>query len=296
MKKLLGVSLLGLGMLAISQNSLFADSSEYLSSFNNIKVESDAIELKISRGEEFYIDIEVPKKEGKFSYEVKNDTLYIEHEFPFNKKYFSWFAGSSDNYIYNVEIFIPEDVDLNEIDIEANIGAVGIYDLSIDTLKINSTMSAVELEENVLKNIDIDTTMGAVKIVGTLNGTTNIDTTMGAISISGNLYGYTNIDTNMGAVDIVGNLNGSTDIDTTMGAISIAGNLNGDTNIDANMGAIIIETPQSEHEFNYTLKSSTPAILLNNQSLGTSYQTKDTNLSSNLNISVTLGSIEIYTK
>ncbi|OON95478.1 MAG: hypothetical protein ATN36_08250 [Epulopiscium sp. Nele67-Bin005] len=293
------LALVTLGVLLIFglfKYFVFSGKVEPISPFRNIEIEADAIALKISRGDKFHLDIERDKDDNILSYEVLDDTLYIDHEVA-SKKFFSWFGSDAETYVYNIEIFIPEETDLGDINIIArNVATIEIDDVLTNQLNITTHIGAIEFKGEVISDTNITTNIGAVVIEGTLNGTTNIDTEMATIEITGEVNGETTLNSNKGTILINGSIDGQTDINNILGAVEITGKLSGDMNINTEFGAILIDTPQNRYDLDYHLSSLIPAIYLNETSVGTSYNTFDAEAIATLNINVEKGSIEISTK
>lgn len=172
-----------------------------IDAFENLEIDISKSDVEIKQGDAFALFIEGIDEED-YQINQDNKTLQIKQDT------FSLFNMSIGFNIDHSKIIlmIPENVELEDITIDASAGDITIYDIECFGLSVDSSMGDIELK-NVFVNGDttIDQDLGDIHFTGRLQGDSTFDSSMGDVEIkiqdSDEEYTYA-CDTSLGDVDI----------------------------------------------------------------------------------------------
>ena len=165
-------------------------------------------------------DFKVETNNSKITYTNKNGSIKIK------EKDRNWFNNTSDRES-SLIIYIPEDVTLEEADIDAGAGEIHIEKLSTQELYFELGAGAVYIENlTATENAKIDGGVGKTELKSCEINNLKADMGVGEFTLDGKLTGETKIDSGVGAVNI--NLkdsreNYTIDVDRGMGNITLNG-------------------------------------------------------------------------
>lgn len=165
-----------------------------LEAFEKIDIELNAIELDIIPSEAFGIELNYQSPE-KVTYKVENNKLTVKQA---SRNYARSINGSEGQ----ITVYIPSDIQLEEVVIDNGMGDAYIQNREIDVLEFNVGMGEVELENVTVQDLDLDGGMGDVVTKGLTSYKTNISVGMGEVDIEGSLEGNVTIDGGMGSVKL----------------------------------------------------------------------------------------------
>ena len=199
---------------------IFSLSHEIISSINGDKNESELLEEytvisnNINKVESFKIDIsndDIEIKVGeKFEVRTNDPNVKFYHENSKVKiksdKTFSWHINNSSRG--TIVIYLPNDFNISELDLELGAGKIDIDKLSAETLLMNlgaGTMNAKEL--NVYESATINGGAGNININSGTISNLNLKLGAGNATIYSDLTGKNNLTTGVGKLNLELNQN-----------------------------------------------------------------------------------------
>lgn len=189
----------------------------------------------------------------------------------------------------NITITIPDNITLEEVDLDLKAATVTIEELNCDTLDLELAAGDLTIDSINAKEADLDLSTGDITIKQyNITKSASLDCNLGNISLGSRQYAKNNIcnsleaDCSMGDIDIYGKLTGESYLDCSMGNITL--NLVGShANYD------VAHSDISMGDINYTTKDFTKKSN-NSDNLST---TTDTTLYGTLNFSCSMGDIDV---
>ncbi len=213
--------------LAVESSSQIANSS----SDSTFKVSLDcmkSLSLDLDIGNVYFI----PEKDlTEARIEVKNRDDRLETDFSFDP------SGSHFNYkapkgfslnpksfkkLFTLTIYLPEDFEMNNLNIDLDMGNLDLGSLKVKELSAELDMGNLNANDLTANVVDLDLDMGDFKALTLTADTVDIELDMGNLDVTTvNARDFT-ADTDMGDLKI-GLLNGaqSIDLDTDMGSIEL---------------------------------------------------------------------------
>lgn len=192
---ILGVVTSLINVSSTKKDNLESIKEEY-KHINELNIELETTNLEIYRGSEFKIEkfdtkdnIHVIEDRGKITIKERG-------------KHF-WNTSMGGTLVF----YIPDDMELNILDIEMNTGKSVIEDLNINKFSLEVGAGSTSLTN--ITSLDTSITGGAGKIEIKNSNLTNLDmeTGVGSTSIEGKLLGKNRIECGVGSVRL--NLNGN---------------------------------------------------------------------------------------
>ncbi len=143
--------------------------------FDNLEIDLDIGDVTITQGPIFAIYIEECRVcDVKINYEINGDTLELTNKSSrFNKNIMT----------PKVEVMVPET--LKDIDIEVDMGALLIKNISADTLSIDANMNATRIYDSVFNKADISSDVGSIDVKGIFRNLELVNN-LGEIKFEGN--------------------------------------------------------------------------------------------------------------
>lgn len=234
--------------------------SEDLTNVTQEFTDIDKLDIDLSYGE-FVIE----KAEGNsfklvgenvvkgFSCKDKNGELVIDD----NIKIASNFGFNNDDNHPFVTLYIPENADLDKVEIDMGAGYVNVNDLNTEDLSID--LGAGEFEGSKINAKDAKLSVGA---------------------------GHLIID------EFVSD---TVKMDCGTGKMEVYGNVQGDADLDCGIGNIVLSVANSETNYNFDIDCGIGNVSVGDQSIGglASEKTIDNNASSTMKIDCGIGNVEI---
>lgn len=201
---IIGGTIFRFGLFGIPR--LFFDEGEYgsyydtvnLSSFENIKVEADIMEVKIYTGSSFSLEYSASKKSLVPSYEIKGDTITIKQK---QKVRNGVFGINTNNCV--LTLTVPEGTKLKAIDISTNVGNAEINRISAQSINIDSDVGDCTILECKFERTELESNVGDINAKNSELGTVTGSSDVGDVSIINCGFGDLDIESDVGDVDIV---------------------------------------------------------------------------------------------
>lgn len=185
-----------------SQDSVVASFNENFDGVNNLDIKLDVSKLNIKNGDGFRVEVINPTNE--FYCKMNGDTLKIKD----NRKDFTWF-DFSDDVIPEITIYIPEDQNLEKIELEAGVNESYIEKLSANRINIQTGVGKFVADDIVADVFKIDGGAGETKIVSSEVGKLELDAGVGKFAINSEVLEEAKIEAGVGQLII--NLKGDKD-------------------------------------------------------------------------------------
>ncbi|MCI9366381.1 MAG: DUF4097 domain-containing protein [Clostridia bacterium] len=134
---------------------------------------------------------------SKFSSKIINGTLKIYEE-----KIWHW----NNNQAGYITLYIPEDMNLKEIDIDNGAGRVVIDSINVREIDLDHGAGAIEIVNSKFDKADINGGAGKIEIKSSVLNNVELSAGVGRVSIEAEITGDSKIECGVGGVDVV--LNG----------------------------------------------------------------------------------------
>jgi uncharacterized membrane protein/DUF4097 and DUF4098 domain-containing protein YvlB len=208
---------------------------------------------EITNNEQWDIILDVDNYDIDIHY-VDSSELEIEHQY-FEKEFFTYVIDKETNeikiydhneqdnnydihfgftdlfdYIFNgnqsITIYLPNNLELDTVDLDVNVGETTIRGLHSEKIKIDNSLGAVTLKDITVESsitINVNTGLVTMTNVDTL-GTIDVFSNTGSIVLDNIDAQTVTVDTNTGHVDIKNSI--STSSDSTLNASTNTGDVN----------------------------------------------------------------------
>ncbi len=181
-----GAVLFGAGMLCggrpgvvVSRNGIsspYADSKPYvlektkINPFSNVemKVGSYAdIQILPSGDDQFYLEYELDGDYNEPAYDIRNNTLTLtqtgnSRNFGIRSFYFGSFVTDTEVQAY-ITLYIPEDIDMGNLDVYNDMGNVSIEGLAFGDAKLEVSYGDAKLQDMDFEDLELDMESGNCK-------------------------------------------------------------------------------------------------------------------------------------
>lgn len=224
-------------------------------SFDSVQVNMDISQLTIQKGDELSLVYEMPSGLVP-DVTVDRNTLVIKSR---NKLHFSF---PHFNQEYKLILTIPENKDMDELDIDIDLGDVRIYDVNCKKLAVKADCGNVQIKGIVAKDIALEAKFGNIEgekiACKDFNGTLNA----GNLHMNGLQAETITAEADMGNVEFNDTFFKSGNFEADLGDIQIRGDAE-EIEAKCDLGGIVIETKSSEDEMKLKLKVSLGEITVN---------------------------------
>lgn len=312
-----------------------------LESFNNIELSADYSDVEVKHGNSFGIEIKTNSTYNKtdISYKIENGTLKIQgntdgkiSERWFNFDIRSLFSGEKS--IYNsdnkVTVFIPNNTDMQNIDISSDMGTIVVDGISSQTMAVKASFGDVRangitssqtsfnlssgkltIENSNINNCTIDNSYGDIILNDIMSDGFTANCSAGRIKIEdGNIknaniinsYGDIDLDgkmesinaqCSMGRVKLSGEISGENVLSSDYGNVDISGTLYGNYDLKAEMGEIEVSTSLKESEYNLDLSADLGDIKIDGKKDKSGNQINNNSAQNNIKAHADMGEINI---
>ncbi|MBR2187442.1 MAG: DUF4097 family beta strand repeat protein [Lachnospiraceae bacterium] len=169
-----------------------------------ISLDVELGQVTLQRGAEFKVDYNYPEKYAP-KIEMKSETLEITEK---AKK----FTPSSGNEFY-LNITVPSNAELKNVDMEINLGELNIDGLTSDRISVEGDCGALKITNCNAENADFQADLGDIEISGCSFRSLKSEADLGDINVQGDFDSvYCRCD--MGDIDI-NTVKNESDIDIT---------------------------------------------------------------------------------
>lgn len=174
-----------------SSSSSTIDFVEEYSEVSQIKIDVNASKVNVRRGS--VLKVEASGVSNHFTSKIiSNEILKIE-------EHQSWFWHYQSG---EITITIPNDMTLEELNIDCGAGNIEISDITAGKLDIDAGAGRLKIEHSNFQNSDIDGGAGEILITSSLLRDLDLDAGVGKVSINGEIYGKSSIECGVGEVNL----------------------------------------------------------------------------------------------
>lgn len=172
-----------------------------ITELENLDIDLTECKLKIKKGET--LKVEYNKNDSDFECVLNGKTLKIED----NGVHINWFNLSEMQS--NITIYIPENIELNKVDIELGAADTDIEYLNCEELKINTGAGRCYIQNLITQDAKIECGAGETVIEESTIDTIKLDGGVGKTTITGEITKNADIDSGVGKleVNLIGNDN-----------------------------------------------------------------------------------------
>ena len=155
---------------------------ESLQRFENININSNVMSITVKPGTEYHIYSTYNKPKYMPEFSVENGTLKVRQNFP---------KHNNNNVKCTVEITVPKNTVLSDIDIQNNVGEVILKDFEADEIQIETNVGEIRVSDMNFNNLKLENNVGEIS-VKTLEKTDKYNISarndIGEISVGGKSY------------------------------------------------------------------------------------------------------------
>jgi len=221
--------------------------TEILEAYDSLELKADVAQIEIVKGDKYSLSISGIKKKD-ISYKVQNHKLLITQ-----KSHRRLSIGFKT--LENITITIPENVEIQDFQMECGIGDVIISDVSSNNMSLKVGVGTVKIN-----NVSADT----CKIRGGVGEVT-------ADTFTANKL----------------------DVEAGVGEIDMQGDFKGDINLRGGIGEIVLKASGQKSDFNYEFEKGIGEMKLNGESVG-NIKNSENDASKTITAKTGIGSIDVY--
>ena len=194
----------GFGLFSKPEKTVANTASFDAGEIKEISLDVELGQVTLQRGAEFKVDYNYPEKYAP-KIEMKNETLEITEK---GKK----FTPSSGHEFY-LNITVPSNAELRNVDMEINLGELNIDGLTSDRISVEGDCGALKITNCNAENADFQADLGDIEISGCSFRSLKSEADLGDINVQGDFDSvYCRCD--MGDIDI-NTVKNESDIDIT---------------------------------------------------------------------------------
>lgn len=238
----------------ISNQEIVEHNSVDISNVKNMDIKLGICKLEIKQGEQ--LKIETSDVTDKFKCNVKNDTLKIEDD--------KMNANIFKNKIPQVTIYIPENYEFNEIDLELGINNSNIYELNGKDINIEVGVGKAKIYNLNGKKVEINGGAGETIIDNFSIERLELESGIGSMIINGKILDDSEITSGIGRLEV--NLVGEKDdyeliLQRGIGNLELNGEkVKENDKIGSGSIKIRVEAGIGETEINFVNPSTTQSV------------------------------------
>lgn len=166
----------GIGMLDEDQTDAKVSLSLQNEHFSRIEMEVALGDIEIKRGSELRLEL-VNVDEDQYEWSCADDTLYLS---TWEKPHFFQFHLPN----CTITLTIPDDMEITEASVEADLGDIDVQDVAIASLDIVQHMGDITVEDVRFAQLKMDQNMGDISYEGTHPGNIQAENDMGDIQVT----------------------------------------------------------------------------------------------------------------
>ena len=148
-----------------------------LKKFKHIQVSALSPDIRIERGKGWSVRYTLHNKEQITRAEVADDTFYFSSGFQM--------SPGMDLKDFELVITIPDDAQLEDVDLKTAAGTIELSGLTLDELDAESVSGNVKLSDLVCKSMDAETVSGDVVCTNCTAGEAKASSTSGGVRLEG---------------------------------------------------------------------------------------------------------------
>ena len=209
-----------------------SDTVKLSGDIDTIEVDIDYAGITIAYGNDAHVEYTLPENMVP-EIELKNGTLSV-----FQKN--SIRIGGSGWNEYSVLIVIPENTELDKLDLNLDAGNFEIADIPCKEVKIKCDAGNIELDKIESENMKIDVDAGNIELTNCSADLLNIKADAGNIQLDKCTIDVFNADADAGNIDADNCTINSGEVKTDLGNISLNGKI-GDVKTHTSLGLVDVD-------------------------------------------------------
>ncbi len=161
----------------------------------SLKVNLDICKLTIKKGEK--LKVEASNVTQDFHCKVEQNELKIKE--PQKNR---WFLSQLDKEVAEVIIYVPETLELREVEIETGMNETNIEYVKADKIDIEMGLGKYQIQELIANDAKIDAGAGETKIQNSQIESLKLEAGLGSLTLTSKILKNADIDCGMGRVEI----------------------------------------------------------------------------------------------
>jgi DUF4097 and DUF4098 domain-containing protein YvlB len=303
-----GSIVLGKDGLEIYDRANIIKENKELEKFNDVKIDVDFGDIEVIKSDKYAIEVEYNEEVEELTYKVENEKLTVSNN-RWGKRFFS--MGFIDNNTL-VKVYIPENVALNNLDIQNKSGNLIVDNIEVKNSNINcdfgnATINNITGDKINLtgksgkvytKNLKLEELVLYVDFGGVISE--NINTTTfesnlksGTLDIKTLTANNAKINSDFGDVKGIQLVTNGLLVRAKSGEINIDGELKGDNTLDCDFGDITIKTSLPKNEYSYKVDMDFGTNKIDDKEVEGDVEEINTGASNNFNINCKSGDLKI---
>ena len=133
-------------------------SKQHLEAYHHIKIDLISMDCHVLSGNDYELDMKQVGEDYNFSYEIKDDTLYIKQKKILGKR--EAFTRIDQGEGDRVLITIPENTLIEDVEIVQEAGNVDLDNLQAKKCQIKNEVGNVEIDESKIEDLNIEAEAG----------------------------------------------------------------------------------------------------------------------------------------
>lgn len=159
--------------------------------------------------------------------------------------------SGSDTYPH-VEVYIPDDWTIRDIEADSSCGDISISDVAINRGDIQSDSGDIHMGTANFDKAGITTNSGDISLAGAEGGSLTLKSGSGDMTLSDCSFRSGSAATDSGDIDAEGLESGGFDVKTGSGECTVSGELKGTTSVTSSSGDAYITTSLSRSDYDLT--------------------------------------------
>lgn len=168
----------------------------HLAAFDALDIDLDLGNVIVKTGEDYGISLQWPGAWYTLDYGLREDGTL-------------WITGYRDseafwpNAAVVLEVYVPEGVRLEEVDVYCDMGDVELYDITVGELTVDSSLGRIAIANIQAETVDLWADLGDVEGSSlTVTHSLTAECSMGNLTLQGDLQGEVDLDCDMGNIEV----------------------------------------------------------------------------------------------
>ncbi|GAA0086556.1 hypothetical protein UT300007_29960 [Clostridium sp. CTA-7] len=279
-----------------------------LEKFNDVNIDVDFGDIEVIKSDKYAIEVEYNKEVEELTYKVENEKLTVSNN-RWGKRFFS--MGFIDNNTL-VKVYIPENVALNNLDIQNKSGNLIVDNIEVKNSNINCDFGNATINNITGDKINLTGKSGKVytknlkleelvlyvdfgDVISENINTTTFESNLksGTLDIKTLTANNAKINSDFGDVKGIQLVTNGLLVRAKSGEINIDGELKGDNTLDCDFGDITIKTSLPKNEYSYKVDMDFGTNKIDNKEVEGDVEEINTGASNNFNINCKSGDLKI---
>lgn len=219
----------------------------------NVNVNLAVANFSIKRGNQFCVNYNIPQKLIP-DVNVSGNTITIDGQEDARSKSLSieniddlWNIGEEGSDSFKVELVIPQDMEINDIDLSLRIGVIRLNAINFNDIAAEINLGDCILSDLTCSVMETDIDLGDVKLKEVTCTSVDVDNLLSDIRLESVVCSTVDVAVELGDVKITGIKCESINVDAESGDIDVSGDY-AKINASAGLGDITINTDRPEKD------------------------------------------------